>query len=134
NTTSMNDDGVCGTTNCTLIDAIKAANLQAGANTIELSNIGLDFVMSVMNNTTDGDNGLPDITSDITINAHSGNIRRNGTGPEFRLFHVASSGILTINNASLIFGHSGIYDGGAIYSDGTVTLNHVDLSYNTGSS
>ncbi|MEO8609209.1 MAG: choice-of-anchor Q domain-containing protein [Chloroflexota bacterium] len=134
NTTAMNDDGMCGTNNCTLIEAINAANAQAGANTIELNNGGADYVMDAVNNTTDGDNGLPNITSDITINAHLGNIRRNPSAIQFRLFHVASSGSLTINNAELIFGDADIYDGGVIYSDGTVTLNHVDVSYSRGSS
>jgi uncharacterized repeat protein (TIGR01451 family) len=137
-----------------LTAAIDAANREdcfPGADTITLAANGT-YILDAVNNTTSGPNGLPVITSSITINANGSSIARNivsGTAalesaaaPPFRLFYVASGGSLTLNN--LRSGGGEIAgNGGNILNDGTLTLNNSSITfgsanngaaiYNTGS-
>jgi hypothetical protein len=85
-----------------LIDAITTANSTPGvADTIQLD--GSTFTLSVVNNSTNGPNGLPSITSDITIEGNGSIIERSAAGgtPPFRLFHVPDTGKLTLNNVTV---------------------------------
>src|ERR1700730_15951906 len=52
-----------------LISAINTANSNGEANTINLS-AGSTYTLTAVDNDTDGPNGLPDITSEITINGN----------------------------------------------------------------
>ncbi len=87
---------------CTLINAITAANSNAatngcpagdppdiGADTIVLPPNSLQ-ILTTVNNVTHGPNGLPVITSDITINGQGSTISRPSTAPAFRIFEVYS--------------------------------------------
>ena len=123
---------------CTLADAITAANTDApsggcpagdGVDTIELTG---DVALSEIDNEgSDGDhNGLPVITSAITIYGNDYSISRAPGATDFRLFRVAPEGRLTIENATLQGG--GVRgDGGAIYNMGEVSLLDSDLLNNT---
>src|SRR5215813_23834 len=80
-----------------LIDAITAANATGEADTIQLQ--AGTYTLTAPNNATDGPNGLPSITSPLTIvGAGPGNtiIEREATAPDFRLFHVAQTGTLKL--------------------------------------
>ena len=78
-----------------------------------------------MDNTGEnGDNGLPQITSNITVNAHGSTIQRAtwpGNVPDFRFFQINPHGLLYLINASIQNGET--VQGGAIYSNGTVIIN-----------
>jgi CSLREA domain-containing protein len=129
NTTDMTDDGVCSTINCTLIEAINASNADGVVSVINLANT-VNYVAAFVNNEgVNGPNALPIITSTITINGNGSTIRRGGGEPElFRIFEVAPTGNLTLNNLTLSNGGlSGLNSGGAIYNAGTVRLNSVTL-------
>ncbi|MGR8935311.1 MAG: hypothetical protein ACU837_13105, partial [Gammaproteobacteria bacterium] len=104
-------------TNCTLTDAITAANTDTatggckagnGTDTLQLS--AATYTLKTIDNNTDGPNGLPSVTSAITINgATSGStIRRSGAAstPSFRLFRIAADGQLTLHRIKIQTGRS----------------------------
>jgi len=131
---------------CTLADAIQAANTDAavgscapgsGADTIELS--GTIVLNGATIYTADGENGLPSITSNITISGNGSTIERNtsfacdNASTNFRIFHVAAAGDLTLENVTVSNGclrQNTVNDGGGIYNRGTLTLNNVVISNN----
>ncbi len=113
----------------TLINAINSANANAETDTIFLT---ADISLTAVNNPTDGSNGLPSITSEIRIEGHGYTLSRAGAAPNFRIFHVASTGNLTLTHVTL---SGGVADnqGGGIYVDGgTVNLINSTLSGNSG--
>lgn len=88
---------------CTLAQAIVAANSDAatadcpagaGADDIELT---AEVLLTAVDNSTDGPNGLPSVTSEITILGNGFEIRRESLDA-FRLLHVAASGDLTMES------------------------------------
>ncbi len=149
---------------CSLIEAIENANSTAinnpphddcaagdptGADTIVLS-AGATYTLTVVNNDTDGPNGLPSITSVVAIQGNDATIQRSSVGgtPDFRIFHVGSNGDLTLNDLTVRNGKTpngpdgsdssagnggpgGTGDaGGGIYNAGTLTLNSSTVSNN----
>jgi len=138
---------------CTLVDAITAANDDAatggcsagnGADTIVLES-GATYTLSAVNNPQYGPNGLPSITSEITIQGNGATITRGGGAPDFRFFHVVVTGTLTLENLTLsngrVEGGEGGYGGGgggggagmggAIYNQGALALEDCTISDNT---
>ena len=109
---------VDGTT-CTLIEAIQNANDTStgdlsngcatgdpsGADTITL--LG-DVTLTAVHNfsPTRGSNGLPTITSPITIEGAGFTISRDGFAPQFRLIGVEATGDLTLNQVTLTGGYA----------------------------
>jgi hypothetical protein len=125
--------------NCTLIGAINNANSDgdttsgqcvagSGADEILLTR---DVVLTTIDNTTEGDNGLPTIISTITIQGNYHEIRRDESAPAFRIFDIAASGNLTLVNTTLSFGSTldPDYGGGGILNrGGTLTLSHSTVA------
>ncbi len=120
---------------CTLVDAITAANSDAtvggcpagsGADSIVLSGaVTLDSVDN--NDDDDGPNGLPVVTSEITIEGGGHSIARDPLGPDFRILKVDTVGALTLVNATIRYGIGEPYatfdgGGGGILSRGSLTL------------
>ena len=143
--------GIVADGECSIIEAITNANNDdqsgstdclagTGADTIILAT---DITLTNINNTSTGANGLPVITSDITIQSDSTTrtIARGANAPDFRFLEVASSSILTVDD--LIFQNGSTVDsdpssffgvnGGAIFNRGTLTLNNSTLSGNSAS-
>lgn len=124
-----------------LVKAINDANSNGpGTDVINLDGSCI-FQLGVVNNTVDGNNGLPAITSSIVINGNGATVRRS-TGSQkaaIRLFYVAQNGDLTINDLILYDG-LGMEPpditlpirnyGGAIYNAGTLTVNDSLFDYN----
>ncbi|MCL4876277.1 MAG: DUF11 domain-containing protein [Anaerolineae bacterium] len=115
---------------CTIVEAITAANTDAatancpagsGNDTIVLT---ANVTLIAVNNTTNGANGLPSITSNITIRGNGFTIARSTAGgtPNFRLFHIAAGGNLTLERVIVDNGISSNAQGGAIYNLGTLNL------------
>jgi hypothetical protein len=123
-----------------LIADIKAANKAGGTNTITLA-ANTTFDLTVVDNTTDGANGLPVIggknADSLTIIGNGDTIQRstNSGTPSFRLFDVASGSSLNLQNLTLAnglaYGSGAAADGGAIYNQGTLTLSAVMVENNT---
>jgi hypothetical protein len=128
-----------------LIAEINAANKAGGTNTITLTApTSSPYVLTAVDNTTDGATGLPVVSKKdtLTIVGNGDTIERSPASatPDFRLFDVASGGSLTLNNLTLQngseLGSGASADGGAIYSQGSLTLSGVSVqdSFAAGSS
>ena len=132
-----------------LIAAVNAANTAGGANTIVLTAPTTSpYVLTAVNNTTDGANGLPVIfggtrkiaADNLTIEANGDTIERSAVSgtPAFRLFDVASGGSLTLENMSLQngfaygfpYGTNAAAQGGAIRNQGALILSQVSVDFN----
>ena len=126
---TINVDG----TSCTLIDAITAANNDApaggcaagsGTDTIVLPANSIDTLTAV-NNTADGSpNGLPPITSTITIAGNGSTITRDPAAPDFRILLVRNNGgDLTLQETTVSGGRTIQFrDGGGVANDGVLSL------------
>ena len=123
-----------------LIDAINTANENGEENTIQLE-AGV-YSLTAIDNMTDEANGLPSITSSLTIvgaellGLPTGEeeilpplpvgmttvIERNAltSPPPFRLFHVAEAGTLVIERLTLRGGDASV--GGGLFNLGTLTI------------
>lgn len=129
---------------CTLVDAITAANtdLATGGcpagNSSDVIALTGNVTLSAVNNTTDGPNGLPSVTSTITLNGNGHTLQRSGT-PDFRLFHVADTGNLTLNQLTLTNGMARgtapyyVGSGGDAFNLGTFAFNESTVSGNSAS-
>ena len=124
-----------------LVWSINNANSNGpGTDTINLDP-GCTYMLGVVDNTIDGNNGLPSITSSIVINGNGATVRRS-TGSQkaaIRLFHISQGGELVLNDIRLYDG-MGMEppdvtillrnSGGAIFNNGVLTVNNSDLDYN----
>ncbi len=130
-----------------LIADIKSANSNGQSNIIKLSN-GSTYDLTKIDNYWYGPNGLPPITSNLTIQGNGAIIQRDpaqGTS-DFRLFYVSGGmelnpGSLTMDNVTLkngiakggdsYSGGGGLGAGGAIFNQGTLNLTAVTFVGNT---
>jgi hypothetical protein len=119
-----------------LIEAIHVANTTGEATTITLA--AGTYTLTAVDNTTDGPNGLPSVTSPLTLQgtgAASTIIERAAGAPQFRLLHVAATGMLTLEGLTLQGGDlAGLADdGGGVLNRGTLTIAHSLLQGHTAS-
>ncbi len=130
-----------------LIQAINDANGNVEADNIILD--GSTFTLTAVNNDEmdgNGPNGLPIITSEITIEGNGSTIERSqaindlmSAMDDFRIIEVSSTGDLTLNDTTIANGYLGPDilgaqndDGGGILVDeGILTLNGSTISGNT---
>ena len=117
-----------------LIAAINAANSNGEENTINLA--PGTYTLTAVNNMTSGANGLPSITSEITINgddAATTIIERAPAAPNFRIFHVAATAQISINRLTVRNGRSpgGSTTGGGILNAGTLTIHSSIIEDNS---
>lgn len=122
-----------------LISAINTANTNAGADTIDLA-AGCNYTLTAADNTDPslGPNGLPVITSEITINGHEATIQRsNDPGiSEFRILRIGDGGVLNLNNTT-IRGGKALWEislnnkarGAGVFIDNGGTLNAMDCAF-----
>ncbi len=133
---------------CTLVNAIHNANSDAdtdgangcsagsGADTLKLTGNAVYTLKTANNTTALGPNGLPIVRSIITINGNNATVKRSGavSTPDFRLFHIAQQGNLTLNKLNLTNGSvphdydQGFFHGGGIFNRGILTLNNSSVS------
>ena len=124
-----------------LVWSINNANSNGpGLDTINLDP-GCTYMLGVVDNTIDGNNGLPSITTSIVINGNGATVRRSTLSQKaaIRLFHISQGGELVLNNIRLYDG-LGVEPpdttlplrnhGGAIFNNGVLTVNNSDLDYN----
>ena len=133
-TITISDGDVAG-----LIAAIIAANDEGenpGPDTIELAPGG-NYTLSEIADSVEGGNGLPAITSAITINGNGATIIRSQAEgiPIFRIIYVGNSGNLTLNDTTLSNGATtNIVGGGGIRNLSTLLLNHSIITGNSAGS
>ncbi len=124
-----------------LIISINNANSNGpGTDTIDLT-AGCIYELSLIDNTIDGNNALPSITSSIVINGNGATIRRS-TGAQkqaIRLFHISQGGELTLNDVTLLDGlgmwPTNVTDlirnsGGAIFNRGLLRVSNSIITEN----
>ena len=140
--TVTSDSGGSGGPDCTLRDAITAANTDAptggcpagnGADTIELP-ADATITLRQVDNDTNGLNGLPSVISEININGSGTAIQRDDIAPEFRIFHIGASGTLMLSGLSVSNGFAAgeHHTGGGIYNQpgGMLTMTNCIVSRN----
>ncbi len=124
-----------------LIADIKAANLAGGSNTIVLTAPSTSpYVLTQVNNTTDGSTGLTVISGkkadNLTIIGNRDTIERSATAgtPAFRLFDIGSGASLSLQNLTIqggnAFGSGAAAEGGGIYNRGSLVLSGVTVQNN----
>src|SRR6266542_2937550 len=120
-----------------LIADIGLANAAGGTNTITLTAPNSSpYRLTVENNTTHGATGLPVIAAGnhLTIVGDGDTIERDSPFT-FRLFDVAANAALTLKNLTLqgglAYGPGVSAEGGAVYSQGALTLDGVTVRNNT---
>ncbi|MGH8568658.1 MAG: hypothetical protein ACREXU_11735, partial [Gammaproteobacteria bacterium] len=126
---TINVDGA----RCTLVDAINAANTNgsvggctagSGADVIVLPP-NSTHTLTAVNNTTYGSNGLPLVTSPITIQGNGSTITRDPSAPDFfRILAVGqNTGNLSLHETRISGGMaSSGRRGGGLYNFSTLTL------------
>ena len=85
-----------------LINTIATANMNGETNTVTLE--ASTYMLRAVNNDTDGPNGLPSITSHLTMRGYGAGrtfIERDTTGPHFRIFHIAAMGTLRLEGVTV---------------------------------
>ena len=114
-----------------LISAINSANANGEADTINLTSSS-PYTLNTMNNITHGANGLPLVTSEITINGNGATITRDASAPTFRFFEITPAGNLLLDNITITNGYTSEndYGGGAIINTGRLTVNNSVFSSN----
>lgn len=126
---------------CSLVEAIINANNGAGtyAECVAGSPSGGNTITfkvggNTLNYTTNygADAMLPEITSQITIEASGTTIQRDPSAPQYSVIKIIKGGDLTLNDATITGGAgSAQFGGGGIYNvDSTLTLNDSTISGN----
>jgi CSLREA domain-containing protein len=135
--TADTNDGACNT-DCSLREAITAANADGGAETITFSiptsDSGYDSAAGRYTIALGALGALPDLSS-LTIRGTGANVltvKRGAAATQFRIFKVPSGAIVTISGLTISGGDADF--GGGIQNDGTLTLTASAVSGNTVSS
>lgn len=142
-----------GCTTTDLVNAVAAANSNPGADTIELP-AGCTYTFSTVDNWWYGPNALPAISSAITIQGNGAVLDSASTAGRLRFFFVGAdpsadatkdyttpgAGNLTLEDLTLrnglqkggdsSIGGGGAGLGGAVFNQGSLTLERVTLSGN----
>jgi len=130
-----------------LIAAINAANANDQVNTIRLGE-GVYTLMAV-DNSTDGPNGLPSVTSTLTITGAGATVTTVERAAsslqalQFRIFHVGPQGVLTLRRLTIRGGSqpdllpggdgSGVLAAGAVrIADSVITRNGFRNAFSSG--
>jgi CSLREA domain-containing protein len=136
--------------NCSLREAITAANTDAPVDACpagsgaDVINAPGTFTLTAVDNNVPaefgGPNGLPVITSNITIRGAT--ITRAASAPQFRILQVASGATLTLDSVTVSGGNvscsssscnDGFALGGGILTSGTLNLINSQVQSNTAS-
>lgn len=138
-----------------LVNAINTANTNPGADILELS-AGCAYTLTTVNNTDPlyGDNGLPVITSEITMHGNGASISgiTNEVTEGFNLLQINDDAVVNLDQLTITKGNSAIRNlgaltvtdsalsdnrqphrhGAALYNKGTATLLRTTLDHNWG--
>lgn len=128
-----------------LVEAVNTANGTPGPDTLRLAH-ECTYKLRAPDPVHPG-NGLPVITSEITIDGNGATIERDGHGknvPKFRIIYVENTGDLTLKRTTIRGGHAtdcpafpdavGIACGGGISNNGKMKITHSKVTGNTSAS
>lgn len=145
-----------GNGKCSLIEAINNSESDSdtsggdcvagsGADTIDLapnSTYSLTAPYTQVElGTNDTYTGLPGIRHSLTIDGQGSTIQRDpslwsgtacgGSGAKFRILYIPTEGVLTVNNLTIMYGCAASGGGGgAVFNNGTLTLDTVTVKAN----
>jgi hypothetical protein len=111
--------------------AITTANANGETNTITL--VAGTYTLTTVDNTTNGANGLPSITSKLTIRGAGVDttiIERDASAPRFRLLHVSADSVLQLESLTVRGGSADNGDGGGILNFGDVQITYSRVTNN----
>ncbi len=123
-------DIACGDV-AALTAAITSANAKNQSDVINLAPCA--YTLTVVDNDTDGPNGLPSITSRIRITGAGPaqtSIARASAAEPFRLVHIARSGNLVLHGVRLTNGLLSSGTGGGLFNAGSATLTNSTVNGN----
>lgn len=127
--TADTNDGTCDA-DCSLREAIVAANALAGSDTVVVP--AGTYSLTRTGNDDNSANGDLDITSVMTITgAGAGSTILDAGAISDRVFHILSGASATITGLTIRNGDVGGGSGGGILTVGAVTLNNAVLANNT---
>ena len=128
-TNAEHDDGVCSFTDCTLREAIVAANALAGDNTITFAN-GVTGIIQLTS-------ALANLSTNITVQGPGANLLtvRNSNNGSYRIFTISNGTsvgpVVSISGLTIANGNAFGPGGGGILNDrGTLTLSSSALTGN----
>ncbi|MDA0243866.1 MAG: hypothetical protein OT477_10660 [Chloroflexi bacterium] len=135
-TVTPNSSGIANNGRCSLVEAIINANNNAATHTDCAAGSGADTIVLAGNTYTytatfGTYTALPDITTNITIEANGATILRDNSAPNMRLIRVSAAGTLTLNNATMTGGNTILASGAGLSNLGTTTLNNSTITGNT---
>lgn len=127
------DDGACTNDDCTLREAVNAANASADTNTINFAPGVTGYIIN-----TASPAGLA-LTNPVTINGPGPRVLTISGNTSSRIFNIASGTAVSISGLTLALGNtikSGLSDnsGGAIENFGALTLDRCEVTDNSGGS
>ncbi|MFL5797670.1 MAG: choice-of-anchor Q domain-containing protein [Actinomycetota bacterium] len=128
--TSDTNDGACTPADCSLREAVRAANAAAGADVIVVpaGTYQLTLTGAGENHAASGD---LDITEAVTIRGHGAPTTIvKGLGAD-RIFEIRPSTSATISRLTIRGGNPGDHAGGGILVSGTLTLRYAVVASNT---
>ena len=133
NTTRDGDDGVCSLGDCTLREAIGAANGNADASAITFDST----VFAAKQTITLTLGSLPDFASDVTVSgptARGAGVTVKGTSSNSDIIFTTNSGTVTLSALTVTNGYIGIFTrGGATTVQGcTITGHFIGVQLNGG--
>lgn len=127
-TTNDHDDGVCGTTDCTLREAIAAANGHLGTDTISFA--------PPVTGTINLSGALPALSTDLTLQGPGAallTVRRN-TGGDYSIFTIgngtATGPTVTVAGLTITNGNAPGGGGGVLNDRGSLTVQNCTLTGN----
>ena len=135
NKTDDHDDGTCGTTDCTLREAVGAANRDGAG----MDNITFDAKVFGSAQTITLAQGEIAITAAVSIEGPGARLLTIDAGGASRIFNIGAGNtwqtgppgsMTTIAGVSLVNGNGNGNDGGAIFINDTLTLNNCTLADN----
>src|SRR5215470_1562204 len=112
-----------------LIASVRSANEKPGSHTIRLD--AGTYTLTATDNTIDGDNALPSITSRLTIEGAGAADTIIESAAFNRILHISTTGNLTLRHVTIQRGLDGIgIGGGGILNRGVVTVSHAVIREN----
>jgi CSLREA domain-containing protein len=124
NVSDDSDDGACDLfdvgLDCTLREAINAANSQAGANTITFAG---NYTITLAS-------ALPLLADTLTLDGSGRSVTVSGNHA-VRVFYIQSGAVVTMSQLSIINGTTNTYGGGIFNDHGMVAVSHSTVSGNS---
>jgi CSLREA domain-containing protein len=126
NMTADTDDGYCTEVDCTLREAINAANSYSGTATISFASADFSTPQIITLTST-----LPSITNAIIINGPGSNLLTVDGDKTYRVFDAESGSDLTLDGLTIAHGYHSGPGGGVFVGQGNVTILNSTFFSNT---